>query len=138
LINRGGFVNIGKLFCLALGGIVISLALSDIFAAANFRVVKVSGFDEFEVHGKHSHTHRRALTDLGPLRFPSDYEWGFYDNRVVMRNQLKAGCRYQVMVSHEPKEHKASLGNYNFIFRGNRELDVGRIDKVVSLVDCLG
>jgi hypothetical protein len=129
-------VKTGKLFCLAFVGVMMALMLSDIFAAANLRTVTVTGFNEFEVQGKYGHTHRIALTSLGSLRFPSDYEWGFYDDRVSMRGKLQAGCIYELLVSHEPYDRKTSLGNYSFVFRGNRELDVGRIDKVVRLVGC--
>jgi hypothetical protein len=131
-------MTVGKITTVALSGVAMALMLSGMFAGANLRTVKVTGFDEFEVHGKCSHTHRRALTDAGPLRFPNDNEWGSYDDRMAMCAQLKAGCRYALMVSREPNDRQASLGNYNFIFRGNRELHVGRIDKVVRMIDCTG
>jgi hypothetical protein len=99
-------------------------------------VVKVTGFDQFEVSGRYRHTHRRVLTDAGPFRLPNDREFGSYDDRVAMRTALTTGCRYELLISHEPKDHQASAGNYRFIFRGNRELDVGRIDKVVRSVNC--
>jgi hypothetical protein len=128
----------GKIFCVALGGFVVAAALLDVFSPANLRTITINGFDDVEVGGKYSHIHRRALTDFGPLRFPNDNEWGSYDDRAAMRKQLKAGCRYQLMVSHEAKDHQTALGRYTFTLRANRTLDVGRIDKVVRLIGCTG
>jgi hypothetical protein len=132
------FVTIGRLFCMALGSLVLVPTVSDIFLPSNLHTVHATGFDEFEVHGRHSHVHRVALTEFGPLRFPSDYERGSFDDPTSARAKLKVGCRNELMVSHEPKDLKATVGNYAFSFCGHRELDGGGIDKVIRLVSCGG
>jgi hypothetical protein len=118
-------------------GFFVWLMFKEIFPSTRSQIIRVNDFDQIEVRGKYDYIHRLVLTDKGPLRLPHANEWGRHETYETVLSQLRKGCEYEVMISHEPKDHEASAGNYRFVLRGNRELDVGRIDSVVRSINCL-
>ncbi len=127
-------MGLGKALTVSLGGLVLYLAYVDIMSVTRPVTVKVNNFDQVK-YGRY--TIHRVITNIGPLRLPYKNDWGRHDNHITLRAALSVGCQYQILISHEPKDREFSVGNYRFIWRGHRSLDLGRIDKVIRALECV-
>jgi hypothetical protein len=125
-------VMIGTVSIAAFAAIVLTQATSRREAD-----IVVTSFDQVKIWGRSGNfVRQRVYTDQGLFSLPRDRELGWNDEPVAMKNKLVPGCRYTVLLSHEPKNLSTEAFGIRWVWKGTTEIDQGTISRVLSTKGC--